>query len=128
MVDYAVQKPSVQGISQQTQNNDLSFFEFAKFFLSYVVVAQIFSGLSEDALRFPPETVAWCASKTFVVMKYATMSAFAIHMVWHKYSASSSSRQAPKFISPEKRIEALQTEIARLRQKLAVHNVVAHKQ
>jgi hypothetical protein len=128
MVGYAIQKPGVQGISQQTQNNDLSFFEFSKIFLSYVVVAQIFSGLGEDALRFPPETVAWCASKTFVAMKYATMCAFAIHMVWHKYSAPSSSRQAPKFISPEKRIEVLQSEIARLRQKLATHHVVAHKQ
>ena len=126
MINYTVQKSSMQGISQQTQNNDLGFFKFAKVFISYVVVATIFSGLSEDALRYSPETVAWCASKTLVVMKYATMCVAAIHTIWLRHSASFSSRQALKSILPEKEIEALRAENIRLRQALAARQKVIH--
>jgi len=124
MINYTVQKSDMQKISQQTQDNDLGYFKFAKIFISYVVVATIFSGLSEDALRYSPETVAWCASKTLVVLKYATMCAAAIHTIWLRHSASLSSRQTLKSIPLEKEIEALRAENIRLRQELTARQKV----
>jgi len=114
---------NAQQIQQQSQK-DKSYFELFKIAAPYVIAGIFFESLSKESILRSPETVAWAASKTFEVVKWATLTVGATHCLG-LYSPLS---QAPKSILLEKEIKALRTENARFRQKLAARQAVAHTQ
>ena len=122
---FYIQKSTPRDTLPNLKNNRLSFCGFMKPFLGWCVVGVALKGLSEEALRQPPETVAWVASRTFQVMGYANYTALFLGIIWALHSSSSPSRNITKLVATQEEVDSLRAEISRLQQELAARQSLA---